>query len=241
VVPSDKNQTTISYSTEQNHCIRYYGYLPQIQTLLHHEPMEWKSDGDDNNGGGEITELLTAPPAITSSQMGLSHTPSKERELMQSKQQMGERAGSTQTTTPAGEMGQEGIELTLRAYRSRLASVGGYLHVIKKIVLFANSFDLIPRYALFHCKKQLMLHLSWHEVILCKSQPQAPNPSFSIYCIYYCLPVFFRINSFRALRYGFGFSHIVMWEAPLKTISLLPLISFCMTFATMLSGNCYTP
>jgi hypothetical protein len=57
-----------------NHCIRYYGYLPQIQTLLHRKPMEWKSDGDDNNGGGKITELLTAPPAITSSQMGLSHT-----------------------------------------------------------------------------------------------------------------------------------------------------------------------
>jgi len=76
--------------TMWNHCITYYGYPPQIQTLLHHEPMEWKSDGDDNNGGGEITELLTAPPAITSSQMGLSHTPSyaDERELIQSKQQM---------------------------------------------------------------------------------------------------------------------------------------------------------
>jgi hypothetical protein len=59
-----------------NHCIRYYyGYLPQIQTLLHREPMEWKSGGDDNNGGGgKITELLTAPPAITSSRMGLGHT-----------------------------------------------------------------------------------------------------------------------------------------------------------------------
>ncbi len=100
-----------------NHCISYYGYLPQIQTLLHHEPMEWKSDGDDN-GGGEITELLTAPPAITSSQMGLSHTPSKERELIQSKQQMGERVGSIQTATQAGEMGQEGIELALRTHSS---------------------------------------------------------------------------------------------------------------------------
>jgi hypothetical protein len=36
--------------------------------------MEWKSYGDDN-GGGEITELLTAPPAITSA-MGLSHSSS---------------------------------------------------------------------------------------------------------------------------------------------------------------------
>jgi hypothetical protein len=58
-----------------NSCIRYYyGYLPQIQTLLHHEPMEWKSGGDYNGGGGKITELLTAPPAITSSRMGLGHS-----------------------------------------------------------------------------------------------------------------------------------------------------------------------
>ena len=70
------------------------------------------------NGVGEITELLTAPLANTSFQMGLSHTPSKERELMQSKHQMGERAGSIQTATPAGEMGQEGIELALRTHSS---------------------------------------------------------------------------------------------------------------------------
>lgn len=57
-----------------NHCIRYYGYSPAIQTLLHHEPMERKSGGDDNGGGG-ITELLRAPPAITSSWMGLGHSP----------------------------------------------------------------------------------------------------------------------------------------------------------------------
>jgi hypothetical protein len=113
-----------------NSCISYYyGYLPQIQTLLHHEPMEWKSGGDDNGGGGgKITELLTAPPAITSSQMGLSHSPSyaDERELMQAKYQLGERAGSIQTATQAGEMGQEGIELALRArsscVRQRLSS-----------------------------------------------------------------------------------------------------------------------
>ncbi len=57
-----------------NHCVRYYGYSPAIQTLPHHEPMERKSGGDDNGGGG-ITELLRAPPAITSSWMGLSHSP----------------------------------------------------------------------------------------------------------------------------------------------------------------------
>jgi hypothetical protein len=102
-----------------NHCIRHYGYLPQIQTLPHREPMEWKSGGDDN-GGGEITELLTAPPAITSSQMGSSHSPSDERELIQSKYRLGERGGPIQTATPAGEMGQEGIESTLRAHSSRV-------------------------------------------------------------------------------------------------------------------------
>ncbi len=57
-----------------NHCIRYYGYQPQLQTLPRHEPMERNSVGDGNGGGG-ITELLTAPPAITSSRMGLSHAP----------------------------------------------------------------------------------------------------------------------------------------------------------------------
>jgi hypothetical protein len=109
-----------------NHCIRYYGCLPQIQTLPHREPMEWKSGGD-NNGGGEITELLTAPPAITSSRMGSSHSPYDERELMRSKHQMGERGGPIQTATPAGEMGREGTESTLRTHpscvRRRLSSL----------------------------------------------------------------------------------------------------------------------
>jgi hypothetical protein len=102
-----------------NSCIRYYyGYLPQIQTLLHREPMEWKSGGDDNNGGGKITELLKAPPAITSSQMGLSHASDKLIE----KHQSGERVGSIQTATPAGEMEQEGIELALRTHSSRVCN-----------------------------------------------------------------------------------------------------------------------
>lgn len=56
-----------------NHCIMYYGYSPQIQTLLQREPMEWKS-ADDVNGGGEVTELLRAPPASTSGRR-LSHAP----------------------------------------------------------------------------------------------------------------------------------------------------------------------
>ncbi len=59
--------------TMWNHCVRYYGYQPRIQTLPHHEPMERKSDGDVN-GKREITELLTAPPADTSGR-GSSHAP----------------------------------------------------------------------------------------------------------------------------------------------------------------------
>lgn len=54
-----------------NHCVRYYGYSPAIQTLLHHEPMERKSGGDDNGRGG-MTRLLRARPANTSAR-GLSH------------------------------------------------------------------------------------------------------------------------------------------------------------------------
>ncbi len=56
------------------HCVRYSRYSPAIQTLLHHEPMERKSGGDGNVGGG-VTALLKAPPAVTSSWMGLSHPP----------------------------------------------------------------------------------------------------------------------------------------------------------------------
>jgi IS605 OrfB family transposase len=104
-----------------NSCIRYYGYLPQIQTLLHREPMEWKSDGDNNNGGGgKITELLTAPPAITSSQMGLGHSDEEGVDTIEASIESGERAGSIQTAMPAGEMGQEGIELALRTHSSRV-------------------------------------------------------------------------------------------------------------------------
>lgn len=60
-----------------NHCMRYYGYSPAIQTLTRHEPMEWRNDGDVN-GRGRMTRLLIAPPAVTSSQMGSSHTSSGE-------------------------------------------------------------------------------------------------------------------------------------------------------------------
>jgi hypothetical protein len=94
-----------------NHCISYYGYLLQIHNF-HLEPMEWKRDGD-NNGGGEITELLKALHANTSSKMGLSHT----YKLIE-KQQLGERVGSIQTAMLTGEMEQEGIELTLRTHSS---------------------------------------------------------------------------------------------------------------------------
>ncbi len=72
-----------------NHCVRYYGYRPQLQTLPRHEPMERKSGGD-GNGGGAITELLTAPPAITPSRMGLSHAPMGALPTIQ---ESGRRAG----------------------------------------------------------------------------------------------------------------------------------------------------
>jgi hypothetical protein len=61
-----------------NHCVRYYGHRPLIQTLLRREPLEWKSGGDANGGGAMMTKLLTAPPAITSSQTGSSHSPLQE-------------------------------------------------------------------------------------------------------------------------------------------------------------------
>ena len=60
-----------------NRSVRYYGYSPVVQTLPRHEPKERKSVVDVN-GGGRITELLRAPPAITPSKMGLGHqTPPK--------------------------------------------------------------------------------------------------------------------------------------------------------------------
>ncbi len=72
-LPNTKNEKRM-----WNHCIRYYGYSPAVQTLLHHEPMERKSGGDDNGGGG-VTKLLRAPPATTS-ERGLSHNaPANDR------------------------------------------------------------------------------------------------------------------------------------------------------------------
>jgi len=60
-----------------NRCVQYYGYSLAIQTWPRREPMERKSAVDVNGEGG-ITRLLTAPPAITPSRMGLSHSPSRE-------------------------------------------------------------------------------------------------------------------------------------------------------------------
>ncbi|MDG6907174.1 MAG: hypothetical protein JRN20_15475 [Nitrososphaerota archaeon] len=48
------------------YCSKNYGYKSQLQTLLLHEPMEWKSAWADN-GEGTVTELLNkARPASTS-------------------------------------------------------------------------------------------------------------------------------------------------------------------------------
>ncbi|MDG6965446.1 MAG: hypothetical protein JRM75_02115 [Nitrososphaerota archaeon] len=60
-----------------NHSIRHYGHQPAIRTLTRREPLERKNAGDAN-GGGLATKLLTAPPANTPSQMGSSHSTSKE-------------------------------------------------------------------------------------------------------------------------------------------------------------------
>jgi len=57
-----------------NHCISYYGHPSELLTLPGQEPIEWKSDRDAK-GGRTDDELLTAPPAVTSSWMGLSHSP----------------------------------------------------------------------------------------------------------------------------------------------------------------------
>jgi hypothetical protein len=57
-----------------NRSIRYYGYQPQVRTLPCREPLERKSVGDENEGG-VVTKLLVAPPAVTLSRMGLSHSP----------------------------------------------------------------------------------------------------------------------------------------------------------------------
>jgi IS605 OrfB family transposase len=63
--------------TMWNRCVRYYGYSPRIPTWPRHEPMERRSAVDVNGGGG-VTELLKAPPAITPSRMGLGHSPPEE-------------------------------------------------------------------------------------------------------------------------------------------------------------------
>jgi transposase len=109
-----------------NRCVSYYGHPSELPTPPRREPMERKSGGDAK-GGRTDDELLTAPPAITSSRMGSSHAPYDERELMRSKHQVGERGGPIQTATQAGEMGREGTELALRTHsscvRRRLSSL----------------------------------------------------------------------------------------------------------------------
>ncbi|MDG6996860.1 MAG: hypothetical protein JRN52_13145 [Nitrososphaerota archaeon] len=56
-----KEKRMWSYCSKNYYC----GYKSQLQTLLPHEPMEWKSAWADN-GGGTVTELLNkARPAST--------------------------------------------------------------------------------------------------------------------------------------------------------------------------------
>jgi hypothetical protein len=58
--------------TMWNRSVAFYGYQPQFRTRPRREPVEWKS-ARDVNGGGAVTELLTAPSANTPSQTGSSH------------------------------------------------------------------------------------------------------------------------------------------------------------------------
>lgn len=98
-----------------NHCVRYYGYQPQVRTWPHHEPMERKSDGDDK-GGRVITELLRARPTNTSGE-GLCHdAPVINRAglSIQANRHKGRWGASIQTDTLSGEMEQQGTELALR-------------------------------------------------------------------------------------------------------------------------------
>ena len=56
-----------------NRSVAFYGYQPLIRTLPRREPMERKSAGDANGGGG-VTELLRSPSANTPFQTGSSHS-----------------------------------------------------------------------------------------------------------------------------------------------------------------------
>lgn len=74
-----------------NHCVRYYGYSSIIQTLPRHEPLERKS-AEDANGRGGVTQLLTAPPAITPA-VGLRHGALASAGAVAASQESGRRAG----------------------------------------------------------------------------------------------------------------------------------------------------
>jgi IS605 OrfB family transposase len=108
-----------------NHCAAYYGHPSELLTLPSHEPLEWKIDRDVK-GGRTDDELLTAPPTTITSAMRSSHSTLQEELPSTEKNPTGEWVGPIQTVTPAGEMGPEGTELSLRAHpscvRRRLSS-----------------------------------------------------------------------------------------------------------------------
>ncbi len=52
------------------YCSRNYGYQSQLQPMLLHEPMEWKSARADNGDKEAVTKLLKARPASTSHERG---------------------------------------------------------------------------------------------------------------------------------------------------------------------------
>lgn len=106
-----------------NYCIRYYGYSPQSQTLLQHEPMEWKSV-EDVNGGGGITELPKARPANTSSRGLSQYVPACSRTgAVQTIEVPSRRAGSVHPNPHAKEGdGARGDRADLPPLRRHLSS-----------------------------------------------------------------------------------------------------------------------
>ncbi len=117
-----------------NHCVRYYGYQPQLQTLPRHEPMERKSDGD-GNGGEVITKLLTAPPAVTSA-MGSNHSPQRAPIIETSIRRAGRVHPSRHVNGGDGARGHRVIPPGTFIVRP---SAVIFAHLIRKIMLFANS------------------------------------------------------------------------------------------------------
>jgi hypothetical protein len=107
--------------TMWNRCVSFYGHQPVIQTLPRREPLERKN-GEDVNGGGTVTELLTAPPATTPPQTGLCHYHFPSNECTITKEIVVRRAGRVrpngQTSQGDGARGRRVNPPDAEGYRS---------------------------------------------------------------------------------------------------------------------------